>query len=59
MDTPIIPWQLFFAELNAQQMNTIELWLRRWWFTNEGVILVEPALGSQQMMHGWLCSHSH
>jgi len=39
MDISVIPWHVFLDALKKQQPTTIELWLRRWLFTNEGVIL--------------------
>ena len=42
MDLSVIPWRVFLDALNKQQPNTVELWLRRWLFTNEGVIMVQP-----------------
>ena len=40
MDFSVIPWHVFLDALKQQQPTTLEIWLRRWWFTNEGVILV-------------------
>jgi hypothetical protein len=34
-----IPWDEFLEALKKQNPATLELWLRRWHFTNEGVIL--------------------
>lgn len=39
MKIAVIPWHVFFAALEQQQPNTLEAWLRRWLFTNEGVIV--------------------
>jgi hypothetical protein len=39
MNISIIPWHVFLDALKKQQPGTLELWLRRWLFTNEGVIL--------------------
>jgi hypothetical protein len=41
MDISIIPWQEFLHALRKQQPAQIQLWLRRWLFTNEGVILAD------------------
>jgi len=41
MEFPVIPWKTFFEALQHQQPGTIEVWLRRWWFTNEGVIMAD------------------
>jgi hypothetical protein len=42
MDASVIPWQEFLATLKKQNPGTIELWLRRWLFANEGVIQADP-----------------
>lgn len=42
MEISVIPWHVFIDALKKQQPSTIELWLRRWLFTNEGVILANP-----------------
>jgi len=42
MDISLIPWQVFLDTLKKQQPGTLELWLRRWLFTNEGVIQADP-----------------
>ncbi len=39
MKIAVIPWRVFFEALNQQQPSTLENWLRRWLFTNEGVII--------------------
>ena len=43
MEFPIIPWTTFLDALQHQQPGTLELWLRRWLFTNEGVIMESTA----------------
>lgn len=43
MEFPIIPWKVFLDALEHQQTNTLEPWLRRWWFTDEGVIMESAA----------------
>jgi hypothetical protein len=43
MELPMIPWAIFLDALRHQQASTLELWLRRWWFTNEGVIMKSSA----------------
>ena len=43
MEFPIIPWNVFLEALRHQQASTLEPWLRRWWFTNEGVIMESSA----------------
>ena len=42
MDASLIPWQVFFDALKKQNPGTLELWLRHWLFTNEGVIEADP-----------------
>ncbi len=39
MRVSVIPWHVFFEALRKQQPNSLESWLRRWLFTNEGVIM--------------------
>jgi hypothetical protein len=39
MNISVIPWQGFLDTLRKQQPSTVEIWLRRWLFPNEGVIL--------------------
>jgi hypothetical protein len=46
----IIPWQEFLDALRRQQSAQVQLWLRRWLFTNEGVILADQRIAS---VHGW------
>jgi len=41
MEFPVIPWKVFLEALEHQQPSTLELWLRRWLFTNEGVIMAD------------------
>lgn len=41
MDMSIMPWQEFLDALRQQQPAQVQLWLRRWLFTNEGVILAD------------------
>jgi hypothetical protein len=43
MELPMIPWAIFLDALQHQQASTLEVWLRRWWFTNEGVIMKSSA----------------
>jgi len=42
MDFSFIPWQVFLEALKQQQAETRENWLRRWLFTDQGVIIVTP-----------------
>jgi hypothetical protein len=39
MKIAVIPWHVFFEALKQQRPSTLENWLRRWLFTNEGVIM--------------------
>jgi hypothetical protein len=39
MTISVIPWNVFFEALKKQQPSTREVWLRRWLFANEGVIM--------------------
>jgi hypothetical protein len=39
MNIAVIPWHIFFEGLKNQQPNKREIWLRRWLFANEGVIM--------------------
>jgi hypothetical protein len=43
MEFPLIPWKVFLDALQHQQPSTLEPWLRRWGFTNEGVIMESSA----------------
>ncbi|MDP2601928.1 MAG: hypothetical protein Q8S00_04970 [Deltaproteobacteria bacterium] len=39
MEFTLIPWQAFLDALKKQKPTTRETWLRRWLFTDEGVII--------------------
>jgi len=39
MNIAVIPWQVFLDALQKQQPTTLEAWLRRWLFTDDGVLL--------------------
>ena len=39
MNISVIPWHIFFEALKKQQPSTLETWLRRWLFANEGVLM--------------------
>ena len=41
MKKSIIPWQVFLDALKAQSASYRKAWLRRWRFTDSGVVLVE------------------
>jgi hypothetical protein len=42
MELTLIPWQAFLEALKKQKSTTQETWLRRWLFTDEGVIIATP-----------------
>jgi len=42
MELTLIPWQAFLEALKKQKPATRETWLRRWLFTDEGVIIATP-----------------
>jgi hypothetical protein len=42
MQFSLIPWQEFLDALKQQNPSTREIWLRRWVFTDEGVITATP-----------------
>lgn len=46
MNFALIPWQVFLDALQKQQPNDLEGWLRRWLFTNEGVLLAHQQIGT-------------
>ena len=46
MEFPVIPWKVFLDALQHQQPTNLELWLRRWLFTNEGVIMDDRKLAN-------------
>jgi len=39
MQLSLIPWRMFLDTLKKQNPSTTETWLRRWLFTDEGVII--------------------
>jgi hypothetical protein len=43
MELSIIPWQVFLDALHKQQPGALELWLRSWLFSNEGVMLANDS----------------
>jgi len=47
MNISLIPWQVFLEALQKQQPSAVELWLRNWLFTNEGVIMEQPEMASE------------
>ena len=42
MQLSLIPWRMFLDTLKKQNPSTTETWLRRWLFTDEGVIIAAP-----------------
>ena len=41
MKVSIISWRVFFESLSKQRPGTLNLWLCRWLFSNEGVMLAD------------------
>jgi hypothetical protein len=37
----LIPWQVFRDALKEQEPNNLDRWLRRWLFTDEGILTTE------------------
>lgn len=46
MNISVIPWHVFIDALLKQQPSTLETWLRRWLFTNEGVIMANERIAA-------------
>ncbi len=44
MNFSLISWNEFREALKQRQSSNLQLWLRRWKFTNEGVILADPRI---------------
>lgn len=42
MQLSLIPWRMFLDALKKQTPSTRKTWLRRWLFTDEGVIIATP-----------------
>jgi hypothetical protein len=42
MQLSFIPWRMFLDALKKQNPSMRETWLRRWLFTDEGVIIATP-----------------
>jgi len=55
MELSIIPWQVFIETLHKQQSGTVELWLRSWLFSNEGVMLADESFSTTDYssVPGW------
>ena len=47
MQSTLIPWQVFLDVLTKQKPSVRESWLRRWFFTDEGVIIAPPGTFAQ------------
>ena len=41
MKKSIIPWHVFLDAVTAQSASSFKTWIRRWRFTDTGVVLVE------------------
>jgi hypothetical protein len=46
MQLSLIPWRMFLDALNKQNPGMRDTWLRRWLFTDEGVIIATPEKSS-------------
>ena len=46
METSFIHWQEFLDVLRERNPPQLQLWLRRWLFTDEGVILADHRVPS-------------
>jgi hypothetical protein len=46
MQLSIIPGEVFIETLHEQQSGTVELWLRSWLFSNEGVMLADESFAT-------------
>lgn len=44
MNIIVIPWNVFLDALLKQKPQTLDTWLRRWLFTNEGVIMAHEKI---------------
>lgn len=42
MRSSLIPWHVFLYAVKEQPPSAMETWLRRWLFTNDGVIIAHP-----------------
>jgi hypothetical protein len=40
MKKSLIPWHVFLAAIAGEEPGTIESWLDRWGFTDDGVVLI-------------------
>lgn len=45
MATKLTPWHVFFKSLRRQKAETVQNWLRRWVFTDDGAALI-PGRGN-------------
>ena len=46
MELSIILWQVLLDALHKQQPGAVELWLRSWLFSNEGVMLADKSFAT-------------
>ena len=47
MPTTLIPWQVFFKELQKQNSRTDQTWLVRWFFADGSTALVQGREGHE------------
>lgn len=47
MQLTLIPWRVFLDALKEQSPRTREIWLRRWFFSDAGVIIAPPEIISR------------
>ena len=47
MRTSIIPWHVFREALEWQESGSVENWLERWGFTNDGVVLINGEMRAE------------
>lgn len=54
MKRPVIPWSEFLAALGQQHPAQLQLWLRRWQFSDGGALLAERNGGFHFPILRWL-----
>ncbi len=47
MKTSLIPWHVFLDATKEQPPSLMENWLRRWLFTNDGVVIAHSQGASE------------
>jgi hypothetical protein len=47
MKRPLIPWHIFRESIAEQDPGLLELWLDRWGFTDEGVVLIGAGMHAE------------